>query len=58
MEGLCLLVVEDVTPELLAAIFRLLPDEEVHTLNDDFNERGGWNDGRKAMPVIDGCGKN
>lgn len=43
MEGLCMLVLEDITPEMIAAVFsRLLPGGEIHPLDweKDFGENG------------------
>lgn len=62
MEGLCMLVIEDITPEQIAAVLSLLPEEDNTprhiSWDDDFNERGGEDAGRKAMPVIDSSRKN
>lgn len=46
MEGLCMLVIEDITPEQIAAVFsQLLPEEDNAprhiSWDNDFNERGG-----------------
>ena len=57
-----MLVIEDITPELVAAILRLLPEEDntPHSLNwDDAFAGGGEEDaGRKAMPAVGGCGED
>ena len=57
-----MLVIEDITPEQIAAILRLLPEEDntPHSLNwDDAFAGGGEEDaGRKAMPAVGGCGED
>ena len=62
MEGLCMLVIEDITPEQIAAVLSLLPEEDNTprhiSWDDDFNERGGEDAGRKAMPAVGGCGED